>query len=565
MLESLQVRHFALIDSLSLEVDGGLTVLTGETGAGKSILLDALGLVLGARADKAAVRHGAEKAEVSALFHVANRPDVAAWLAAQELIDPDGPDECLVRRVVTSDGRSRAFINLRPVTVQHLRELGAMLVEIHGQHAHHALLKSTTQRDLLDGFAGHGKLIEACRQRYGELEHARGELDALREQLAAREDRLQFLRFQSTELEPLLASAEDFVELTNERNRLAHADRLNDATATTLTTLYDTDESAQSRLAAASRALDSIADIAAELGPARELLTEADVLISEAVESVRRYADQLEANPARLDELEGALASVSHAAKKQNIDVAELPALHARLLAEQATLEDADASLAKLDQDVAAALAAFTKAASSLTQSRRQAAAKLGKAVTETMAGLGLANGTFSVAVEAAERPGPTGGDTVRFDVTTNPGQPPSPLAKTASGGELARISLALQVNLADVTGTPTLIFDEVDSGIGGGVAEIVGRRLAELGDARQVLSVTHLAQVASCGHHHWKVSKRALDSVTTTDVRALFDDERTQEIARMIGGLELTDATLQHAREMLATNGPGATSRRRA
>ncbi|MEM8984800.1 MAG: DNA repair protein RecN [Pseudomonadota bacterium] len=565
MLESLQVRHFALIDSLALDVDGGLTVLTGETGAGKSILLDALGLVLGARADKAAVRHGADKAEVSALFHVGSRDDVKAWLAEQALIDADTSDECLVRRVVTSDGRSRAFINLRPVTVQHLRELGTMLVEIHGQHAHHALLKSTTQRDLLDGFAGHADLIATCRQRYGELNAARAACDALREQLTAREDRLQFLQFQSSELEPLLASAEAFTALTNERNRLAHADRLNDATTTALSSLYDSDDSAQSRIAAAGRALDGIVDIAAELAPARELLNEADVLVSEVVEAVRRYADQLEANPARLDDLESTLASVTHAARKQGIDVSELPVLHAKLLAEQATLQDADASLANLETKATAAATAYNEAAAKLTASRDKAATRLGKAVSATMAGLGLANGSFSVAVEPAERSGPAGADTVRFDVTTNPGQPPSPLAKTASGGELARISLALQVNLADVTGTPTLIFDEVDAGIGGGVAEIVGRRLAELGDSRQVLSVTHLAQVASCAHHHWKVSKRALDNVTTTDVRVLHDDERIQELARMIGGVELTDATLQHAREMLATNGPGAATRRRA
>ncbi|MEO1034681.1 MAG: DNA repair protein RecN [Pseudomonadota bacterium] len=554
MLDTLQIRNFAIIEELALDFREGLSVMTGETGAGKSILLDALGLVLGGRADKAAVRRNCDRAEVTAVFSLDDLPAVRAWLADQELTDEDSPDECLIRRVVTSEGRSRAFINARGVTLQHLRELGGELVEVHGQHAHHALLRPETQRDLLDAWAAHPDLLSAVRERYEVYDAERHAHRELAEQAAQRESRLEFLRFQAAELADLVDAARESAELTNERNRLAHSDRLKAAAESTLHALYDADASAQSQITAASRAVDGILELAPELNAAAELLREADVLVSEATETVRRFGGELDAEPTRLDELETTLAALRNASRKHATDVEALPALHDRLRAEIKDLADFDQTLAQRAAAVEAAHVALLEAARDLSRSRGDAAQRFATSVTETMRGLGMANGTFSVALESDDgRVGVRGADTIRFDVTTNPGQPPSPLARTASGGELARIALAIKVNLADVSGTPTLVFDEVDSGIGGAVAEIVGKRLRELGAQRQVLCVTHLPQVASSGHHHFQVSKRSMNDVTRTDIVVLDDEERIAEIARMLGGIELTDATLRHASEMLA------------
>ena len=561
MLETLIIRHFAIIEELSLDFAAGMSVLTGETGAGKSILLDALGLALGERADKGTVAQGADTAEVTAVFAVDQIPNARQWLIEQDLLDDDDPRECLLRRVVTADGRSRAFINQRRVTVQDLRDLGAQLVEIHGQHAHHALTKSDEQRRLLDGFAGNGALLERIASAHSRYDAERRALAELASQASQRESRLEFLAFQTRELAELVDAARDYAELEAERNRLAHTDRLRAATDTALAALFDGDDSAQSQIAAATRAVDGITEIAPDLGPAAGLLREADVSVAEAVDTLQRFAAALEAEPARLDELESLLATLTHTARKHGTEPAELPELYDRLSEEMNALSDFDSALTGRQQAVDNALAAYNSVAAELTKARTTAAAELGERVTATMHGLGLASGTFRVGlVTDTARAGVHGQDNVSFDVATNPGQTPKPIGKTASGGELARIGLAIAVNLADVTGTPTLVFDEVDSGIGGAVAEIVGRRLRELGHSRQVLCVTHLAQVASAGHRQFRVAKRLVGDANRTDIALLDDDERIDEIARMLGGVEVTDATLRHAAEMLAT---GATVER--
>ena len=566
MLESLCIRHFAIIDALTLEFDDGLSVLTGETGAGKSILLDALGLALGERADKAAIRQGADKAEVTAVFAVGKVPAAQAWLSEQELVDEDEPLACVVRRVVTDDGRSRAFINQRRVTVQDLRDFGELLVEIHGQHAHHALLAAETQRTLLDGYGDHTTLLGAVRTSFEAYHAEKDAYDTLAAQAAQRESRLEFLRFQTSELAELVDAARQHDDLDAERNRLAHSDRLRAGAETALDALYAADDSAQSQVATAARALAGLTELAPELASAEELLREADVCVSEAADVVRRFNDQLHAEPARLDELETTLAGLRHTARKHATSVTALPALYTALCDEMDALADFDASLARRQQTLDDAHGAYIGAASALSQARSDAAMRLGAAVTDTMHGLGLAAGTFRIAVEAAtDRVSAHGIDRVRFEVATNPGQAPRALGKTASGGELARIGLAIAVNLADVSGTPTLIFDEVDAGIGGAVAEIVGRRLRELGQRCQVLCVTHLAQVASCGHHHFRVSKRTLDDTSQTDIAPLNDSERVREIARMLGGIEVTEATLRHAAEMLASGTDDDATRKRA
>ncbi len=552
MLQQIRVSNYAIIDEAELELGSGLTVLTGETGAGKSILIDALGLVLGDRADASAVRQGASRAEITAFFDLGDRQDVTRWLEDQEM-DADG--ECVLRRVISREGRSRGFINGCPVPMQTLRSLGEMMVEIHGQHEHQHLTRRATQRELLDSFGGHMSETAAVRETANRVSELGAALEKLLTARADRDSRLDLLRYQASELEALALQDGEPEQLETEHRRLANTGRLAEGADMTLNLIYD-DESgaAQQRLARSSDALAQLVELDPALEPVRKLLEEAEIQISEAADGLRRYLSDLEMDPARLEFVSNRLAEISKLARKHQTDPAALPARLETLNAELEELQNDEIALRDREQALIAATQAYEAAAETLSQRRRTAAVSLSEQVSAAMRQLGMPGGRFEVSVSTGEtsKVSPTGRDRIEFLVAANPGQPPGPLAKVASGGELSRISLAIQVVATAGSSLPCLVFDEVDSGVGGGVAEIVGRRLRELGDGRQVLCVTHLPQVASQSHHHVRISKLSTAKATRTTLSTLNEDEKVEELARMLGGVEITSTTREHAREMI-------------
>ena len=555
MLRHLYVRDFAIVQELSLELDAGMSALTGETGAGKSILLDAIGLCLGDRADTGAVASDAERSEITAGFDVADNAAAREWLAEHDLA---ADDDCLLRRVVQRNGRSQGFINGRPVPLQMLDALGRHLVDIHGQHAHQSLLRADPQRELLDAYAGLGGLLEevaaahrACRELRAAIAELEGDQDSY-------QDRLDLLRFQVGELESLALGPDELAELDSEQRRLASAGQLIQACQGALAALYDDDAAAQSLVAGATRRLEAFTEVDPQLADAVRLFGEAEVQLQEGCETLRRFADHLELDPERLAFVEQRLEAVHDMARKYRVRPEELPERLDQLRAELEALDGAGERLAGLRAELGEREQQYAAAAGRLSDARRQAAAELSDKVTTLIRELGMPGGELIVAVEPrpADRPAPHGLDDVRLDVRSNPDRPAGPLAKVASGGELSRIGLALEVATARTARIPTLIFDEADAGIGGGVAEVVGRKLRELGEAHQVLCVTHLPQVAAQAHHQFRVAKQLSDGRTRTSVDPLADTERLEEIARMLGGVEITEHTLNHAREMLARAG---------
>ncbi|HEB66565.1 MAG TPA: DNA repair protein RecN [Gammaproteobacteria bacterium] len=560
MLTHIHIWNFAIVERLDLPLEGGLTVLTGETGAGKSILLDALGLALGDRADTGVIRHGAEKAEISVTFSTHDAPEAEAWLQAHEL---DSAGECIIRRVIAANGPSKAFINGKPAPAASLRELGEMLVDLHGQHEHQSLLRREAQRQLLDDFAGHGSLLGELAEAFSDWRDKQAELDRLRQAASERDDRLELLRYQVRELEELNLAEGELAELEAEHRRLANASSLLETGQRVLMTLDGDDPAcAASLLATGLHDVGEMRETDAQLAGVVDLLDSAVIQAREAASELRHYLDGLELDPERLAWLEQRLAAITDLARKHHCAPEELPALLPRLQAELAELEQAEVRAGNLQAEVDAALAAYRKLAEKLGKGRRRAAKKLGEAVTESMQTLGMEGGRFEVAVEPLESDTPvaTGLERIEFRVSANPGQPVRPLAKVASGGELSRISLAIQVITARDSRIPTLIFDEVDVGIGGRVAEIVGQLLRTLGEQRQVICVTHLPQVAALGHHHLQVSKTAEQDRTHSRIQILDTEERVDELARMLGGIEITEQTLSHAREMIERAGTPST-----
>ena len=550
MLRHIHIRHFAIVDSLELELSAGMTVLTGETGAGKSILLDALGLALGDRAESGIIRAGAERAEVIAEFDIDALAAARQWLAEQEL-DEDG--QCLIRRTVGLDGRSKGYINGRPVPMQSLRELGEMLVDIHGQHAHQSLLKRDAQRQVLDDFAGHQALLDEVASRFKHWRTLRESLEQLTASRASREDRLELLRYQVRELEELNLRAGELDELDAEHDRLANLNQLREGGEQVLYALAEDDNGALiAGLEQATHQLQRLRDFDDGLANACEALQSAAIAAREAGGELRGYLEDLSLDPQRLQEISERLGALHDLARKHHVTPEALPSLLADMQAELNSLEKADVQLEATARELAATEAAFKASAGRLSSGRQKAGKRLAKAVTENMHQLGMKEGRFEVAFEPQESFTATGLERVEFRVSANPGQPLQALAKVVSGGELSRISLAIQVIIAGRGRIPTLIFDEVDVGIGGGVAEIVGRLLRGLSADRQVLCVTHQPQVASLAHHHLQVSKQTAKKTTQTDVSPLTPEGRVDEIARMLGGLEITEQTLSHAREMI-------------
>ena len=554
MLVSLHIRDFAIIDELEIELAPGMTALTGETGAGKSILLDALGLLLGARADAGAVRHGAERADISASFDVSTLAPAQAWLAERQL-DLDG--DCQLRRVIANEGRSRAYINGSPVPVQSLRELGELLVDIHGQHEHQSLMKRELQRQLLDSHGGHQALLTELSAIQQDWKLGRQQIEAIVGSGQDKDSRLEFLKFQLQELDALAPEAGELEQLHEEHARLANAGQLLETCALHLERLYDDDNSAQSLLGHALADLEPLTTIDATLKEASELINGALIQLEEGVDQLRTYQDKLELDPQRLQWVEQRLDALHQVARKHRVEASELVALHEHLGAELQQLEQADQTLETLLRRQREQEEKYACTATQLHRARVKTAGQLSRQVSEAMQSLGMSGGRFKI--EVSESPNPStlsahGTDVIEFLVSANPGQPLRPLVKVASGGELSRISLAIQVIAAADTRIPTLIFDEVDSGVGGAVAETVGRQLQALGMHHQVMCVTHLPQVASHAAQHLQVTKLTGDKTTRTRMRELNGDERLEEIARMLGGQKITDSTRRHAREMLDT-----------
>ena len=553
MLVNLQVRDFAIVDRIEVEFEPGMTVLTGETGAGKSILVDALGLVLGERGGSKLVRSGARRAEFAAEFDVSDLPPARAWLEEQAL---DADDQCLLRRVIRSDGRSRAFINGNAVPVQQLKTLGEMLIDIHGQHFHQSLGRRAIQRDLLDHYGGLLKLREQTAGAFAQWKSLLERLEVLRTADADRASRVDLLTFQLQELESLDARSGEYPELQAEAQRLANRGRLAEGVATALDGLTDNDSgNVASMLAAAERSLQGLVEFDAELSAVVELLDSARIQVAEASDTLRRYGDSIDMDPGRQDLVEQRLDSMQSIARKHRVEPAELPELRARLGAELDELTHAEERGRELEQEAQAAENRYRELGGKLSQRRKAAAHKFEGSVSDAMAGLGMPGGRFEIAVEpladGAERA--SGLDDLEFLISANPGQPAMPLSKVASGGELSRMSLSIQVIASDGSTIPTMVFDEVDSGVGGGVAEMVGRRLAEVAGDRQVLCVTHLPQVASLANHHIRISKVTDGKATRTGAHVLSQEERVDELARMLGGVEITAKTREHAAEMLA------------
>ncbi|MGK5057682.1 DNA repair protein RecN [Janthinobacterium sp. LB2P49] len=554
MLHTLSIRDFVIVDTIELEFSAGFSVLTGETGAGKSILIDALTLALGGRGDASVVREGAAKADITADFSVS---EVAqAWLVAHEFANDDGG--ALLRRVIDNAGRSKAYINGIPATAAQLRELGDMLVDIHGQHAHQSLLKSEAQRALLDGQATareagaeqDARQVAALHKRWRALVRQREEFETNAANVLYERERLEW---QVGELEKLAAKPGEWTEITNEHSRLSHAASLLEGAQDALSTISESeDHPIVSQLSALNQKLGKLVSVDAELQPIVDLIESSRIQLQESVYALNNYLDRVELDPERLHQLDARMEAMHSTARKFRVTPEELPEEHAKLSEKLQHLADASDIEGLLRQE-AKIEAEYRGVAERLSDTRRAAALELGQAVTRAMQELSMTGGSFEIALHPCE-PAAHGLEQVEFLVAGHAGTAPRSLAKVASGGELARIALAISVITSHATTTPTLIFDEVDSGIGGAVAEVVGRLLKRLGQGRQVLCVTHLPQVASQANQHFQVAKSTLDNGKTASRIDMLDAKaRVEEVARMLGGLEITATTRKHARELLA------------
>ncbi len=549
MLKYLTIRDFVIVDTLELEFSSGFTALTGETGAGKSILIDALSLALGERGDAGMVRAGCERADVTAEFDVSALPQLQAWLGEQELEGDEGV--CLMRRTLDAGGRTRGFINGRSATMQQLREAGEHLLDIHGQHAHQSLLRADAQRDLLDSHAGlvqQAEEVAAAYKAWQTLHRRRLQLEQNAEAVAAERE---LLSFQRRELETLNFTAAEWEALQADHARLSHAASLLETAQFGVEVLSEADTACLAQLNALTARLRGGLEFDAGLQDTLTMLESAQNELQEAVYALRHYQQRLDADPQKLREQEQRMADVVEAARKYRVPPEQLPEALAKISARLNEL-GGSADLEELAKQDEAAHAAYTTVAKKLSAARAKAAKGLSEEITTAMQTLAMQGGQFSVALLPLQEGNAHGLENVEFQVAANQGTPLRNLAKVASGGELSRISLAIQVAASRAATVPTLIFDEVDSGIGGRVAEIVGGLLKQLGGRHQVMCVTHLPQVAAQADAQWQVSKAAHAGKTLSSIRTLGEAERVEEIARMLGGAKITDTTRKHAAEML-------------
>lgn len=554
MLVHLSVHNYAIVEHLDLELKRGMSVISGETGAGKSIMLDALGLTLGDRADSSVVRIGADKADILASFDLDDIPDARAWLAERDL-DNDGP--CILRRVITAEGRSRGYINGTPCPQSDLKALGELLIDIHSQHEHQSLLKLDTHRRLLDEYSGNQELARQVQLAAQRWRQTRQSLERLSDSSDEQRARHQLLSYQLEELETLALGEDELEQLEQEHKNLANAEQLLGACRQVLDMCSESDAgNVLSALTASLNRLTAFQHQPGALGEAVNLLSSAQIQVEEAVGELNRFLDHFDSDPQRQQWLEERLDSIYTLARKHRVQPADLPTLQQRLLEELESLNADDDAVEQLAEELAAYARHYSEKAQALSEARQQAAESLGRAVESEIQRLGMPGGRFRVTLKpmAEGDPVPHGMEQVEFLVSANPGQPLRPLAKVASGGELSRISLAIQVITAQTSRIPTLVFDEVDVGIGGPTAEVVGQLLRRLGERGQVLTVTHLPQVAAQGHHHLFVHKARGRDETHTAVAALEGSERVEEIARMLGGVDLTEQALAHARQMIGS-----------
>lgn len=549
MLKYLSIRDFVIVESLELDFAAGFTALTGETGAGKSILIDALSLALGERGDASMVRNGCERAEISAEFDIAELPQVQALLVQQGLEGDAGV--CLMRRVLDANGRSRGFINGSTATQQQMREVGEHLLDIHGQHAHQSLLRVDAQREILDGHANLGRDAESVAQLFRDWQSLHNRRMQLEKNAAAVLAERELLQFQRRELENLNFTAADWVELQTDYSRLSHAAGLLETAQFGVEVLSEADTSCLAQLNILAARIRAGVEYDPKLQETLSMLESAQNDLQESVYALRHYQQDLDTDPQQLREQEQRMAAIVDASRKYRVSPEELPRALQVIVGRLEEL-GGDADLEELARKDQAAKTLYLAAAKKLSAARKQAAEKLSREITLAMQTLAMQGGSFAVALLPLAEGNMHGLETVEFQVAANPGAPLRGLAKVASGGELSRISLAIQVAASQAATVPTLIFDEVDSGIGGRVAEIVGGLLRQLGKQYQVMCVTHLPQVAAMADAQWQVSKAATNGVTLSHIRVLTPAERVEEIARMLGGVKITETTLKHAAEML-------------
>lgn len=546
MLVSLSIRQLAIVDHLELEFHKGMTVITGETGAGKSILLQALGLALGDRSDSDSIRHGADRAEITASFDLSKLPQAKNWLIQHELMS----DECILRRSLLNNGRSKAWINGQPCPVQHLKELGELLLDIHGQHAHQSLLRKEIHLEILDQYAGLQKQTANITTTYRNWQAIHKRLESIRQQDDAQRARIQLLRYQVEELDQLAMQDDELPQLETEQQQLANAEQLIQTSQQALL-LCDSEEGAALQLV--NQALQLITELKVpQLQPVQQMLTEAQIQLHETSRELENYASTLEIDPDRLNWVEERLSLIYQTARKHHLQAEDLPNHHAHLKHELNELDSGETSLDLLSNELEQLTEKYRNQALQLRIERQAAASKLEQAVDEQLAYLGMEKSQFRVSFKPLDGLHPLGADDLEFLIAPNPGQPAKPLIRIASGGELSRISLAIQVITAQNSSIPTLVFDEVDVGISGATAEIVGRLLKQLANRGQILCVTHLPQVAAQGDQHLHIHKLVNQDSTLTQMALLDEKGRVTELARMLGGIKLSERTLAHAKEML-------------
>ena len=556
MLKHLSIKDFVIVNQITLDFQSGFTVLTGETGAGKSILIDALSLAMGARGDANQVRHDCERAEISAAFDVSALPQLEDWLKTHEL--QGDPDTCLLRRIVDTSGRSRGFVNGHAVTLQQMRSVGEQLVDIHGQHAHQSLLNNESQRTLFDAYAGNSALVKVVADAYHHWQQLNQQRINWEQNTADNQQEREQLTWQSQELQDLDFSAEEWQALQTDHSRLSHVASLLEAAEMGMETLSENDASAISQINVVNSQLHNLQDFDPALKAIIDQLNSAQAELQEGIYELKHYRQSLDLDPQLLQETETRMADILAAARKYRVAPEELLVLLETLTQRLATI-GAGGDLDKLIKDETAAKDAYLKQAKKLSAARKKTSQILSKQVSDSMHTLAMEDGQFSVALLSLEQGASYGLEQVEFQVSTHKGLPLKPLVKVVSGGELSRISLAIQVITSQVGTAPTLIFDEVDSGIGGRVAEIVGDLLKKLGETRQVLCITHLAQVAATGDQQWQVTKlpgQSKNEPVTSQIIVLDEQRRVEEIARMLGGVKITATTRQHATEMLQKHG---------
>jgi len=550
VLKALTIQDLAVVRHLDVEFESGLTILTGETGAGKSILIEALGLALGDRADSSMVRASADRAAVSATFDIATNEGLKMFLRANDLEDES---HCILRRVMGADGRSRAYCNASPVPVALLKQIGEFLVDIHGQHAHQSLLRRAIQRELLDEFGRCGKHTDAVAAAYGEWREVGQQLESLSDGADDVPSRIDLLRFQAEEIERLDITPESLSKLEAEHRRVAHAAHLLEGCDAAVDYAFGPQDSALSSTVKAAAVLTELSAIDDTLPAVVDLLDQAMINLEEAERELTRLRANIDTDPRRLQEIDTQLQSIQDIARKHRCDAGDIPDRLVQIRIELDELSNREEKIQRLNEALAVASGAYGTAAGELHRSRVRAAKKMARDISRRLRELGITHGEFDVSVEHNGRvPSAHGDDDIEFLVTANPDLPLKPLKKVASGGELSRVSLAIQVATTGSSGIPVLVFDEVDTGVGGPTAEIVAQYLNALAEQRQILCITHLPQVASAGDHHLSIGKIVVGGITQTTVRCLDAEERIEEIARMLGGKRITEKAREHARELL-------------